>query len=288
MVEATNGVAIEPPVSHTPFNADELLEEGEDFPFPQQVTRASFNYNLDRQTDQNSSSKEFDVDHFLFSNYRYTSLDDLSSELKHLLKELDTELVNLVNTDYSDFINLGKSMDGSVDLIHSIKVDVGNYQKELQKSQSKLKNSAEIVDGVLEQKKSLGQLKYVANAALLLNDQIESAEAIFSDSTKGKVMFSVLRELTTSYVSIHKVLTKLGSSSLGSSMDILTSLNRRISALRYNYKGLLDEYLRGLDLKDEASKDEVLGLMKMYLILGEPGHFSKIMKEKKEHKITEK
>lgn len=144
---------------------EELNFENEEFPFPKTITRETFLNDL--QIDPTNPAQsivrinevKFNVDQFLFDHYRFTSLEDLQAELFSLLKELDQELFNLVNNDYFDFINLGKSLEGGESLVDRLRVDVSKYRKKLKDENSRLDESKKHVEASVENIKKLKQLK---------------------------------------------------------------------------------------------------------------------------------
>lgn len=144
---------------------EELNLEDEEFPFPKKITRESFlsDLQIDSSNPAQSILKinqiKFNVDQFLFDHYRFTSLEDLQSELSALLKELDQELFNLVNNDYFDFINLGKSLEGGESLVDRLRVDVSKYRKRLTDESHRLEESKEVVESSVDNIKKLKQLK---------------------------------------------------------------------------------------------------------------------------------
>jgi len=144
---------------------EELRLEDEDFPFPKKITRETFLNDL--QIDPSNPAQsilrinevKFNVDQFLFEHYRFTSLEDLQTELTSLLKELDQELFNLVNNDYFDFINLGKSLEGGETLVDRLRVDVSKYRKKLGDENNRLDESKEYVESSVKNIKKLKELK---------------------------------------------------------------------------------------------------------------------------------
>lgn len=139
--------------------------EDEAFPYPNRITRDTFLKDLhvdpENPTQSIANIKEipFDVDKFLYEHYRYSQLDELQKELKALVTELDQELFDMVNNDYFDFINLGKTLDGGEELVDQLRGDVSKYKKKLVDEDAKLKISKEHVEKSLSDIKKLQQLK---------------------------------------------------------------------------------------------------------------------------------
>lgn len=144
---------------------DEYDEQEVDFPLAQRVSRESFlrGLHIDPQDPANSIIKikevAFNVDRFLYEHYRYSQLDDLQGELTTLLASLDQELFDMVNNDYFDFINLGKTLDGGEGLVDRLRVDVTKYRKRLVDEDKRLEESQSHVKSSLENIKKLQELK---------------------------------------------------------------------------------------------------------------------------------
>lgn len=76
----------------------------------------------------------------LLRYFRYWSLDDLSKNLSGLLKDVNTNLVELVNDNYMKFITLGNSLDGCSDSANDVKIEVLNYKQKLQAENSTIRS----------------------------------------------------------------------------------------------------------------------------------------------------
>jgi hypothetical protein len=137
----------------------------EEFLFPQKSARETFlkDLNIDpenpTQSIINIEKVKFNVDKFLHDHFRYTRLDDLQVELTSLLKELDQELYDMVNNDYFDFINLGKTLEGGEGLVDRLRLDVSKYRKKLMDENKRLDESREFVKQSLDNLKQLQELK---------------------------------------------------------------------------------------------------------------------------------
>ncbi|PUU80795.1 oligomeric golgi complex component, COG2-domain-containing protein [Tuber borchii] len=98
-----------PPPSHHHLNNNNNEEDSDDdnnpstLPFPTPLSRDAFS-NLEAP---------FNPTQFLASlRSRHQTLEDLRAELRARSKELERELVELVNRDYVDFVGLGGSLKG--------------------------------------------------------------------------------------------------------------------------------------------------------------------------------
>lgn len=77
------------------------------------------------------TTKEFNPDAFL-SSRRYLGLERLKSELNGHLKLLKTELVELINRDYQDFINLSTNLKGVDKEIEKLKLPLIQMETQVQ------------------------------------------------------------------------------------------------------------------------------------------------------------
>ncbi|KAG0341730.1 Conserved oligomeric Golgi complex subunit 2, partial [Podila humilis] len=73
---------------------------------------------------------DFDTDEFL-SARRHLPLEELKSQFIAHMKELKTELIELINSDYADFINLSTNLNG-----------VDRMMEDLQKPLDRMKDDA--------------------------------------------------------------------------------------------------------------------------------------------------
>lgn len=174
----------------------DLLNGTDEFPYPVSINRTDFK-NFDQS----------EIDEFLYKNHRFTSIDVLIKELSQLSKDLNQNLLDLVNHDYNDFINLGKSINGGLDIINDVSGDLKNFRGELLSTYKKLDTSYDIVEHALTKRQELVQMKTYAKLSLLLNDQITSFENALVNEDIDKL--KRLKSLTGLYLSISNIFTFL-------------------------------------------------------------------------------
>ncbi|QPG74764.1 hypothetical protein FOA43_002098 [Brettanomyces nanus] len=182
----------------------------------------------------------------LLQNYKYWSLDDLSDGLDQLLKEVDGDLVDLVNSNYLRFIDLGKSLDGSLDMTHDIKIDVANYIRRVKGANRQIDiDSKDIVEAV-KYKRRLCILKRVTNIALLVDEQMETFIRINKRDEDDQLP---LNHLTALYFSINKQYAEI--LKMINTGELITTLSRKMSSLQMEFRSLV-----GDELKIEREKDD--------------------------------
>lgn len=265
----------------TSNNDNEFLDafnESEDFPYPTTISRQDF---------QNDNQKDnFNVDEFLYKNHRFTSIDILIKDLTNLSKSLNQDLLDLVNNDYNDFIELGKSINGGLDLINNIKIDLKKFNFELNETKATFTNSSTIIKNGLIEKKKLINLKTKIKLLLLLNDQINNFEILLNSEDDNEIEIKIiikLKNLTSLYLSF----TKLNSLLINDSINFIEkNLKLRILSLKFEFKAYLEELLlKSLQQSknysnDKNNNDLVLQLLNIYKITGHESEFLSIIKRK--------
>ncbi|KAG7837787.1 hypothetical protein KL942_004199 [Ogataea angusta] len=221
------------------------------------LTRESFQYNLTKLPEGPFSPSEL-----LVQSYKYWSLDDLTRSLGSLLHEIDQELIDLVNNDYLNFIELGNSIDGSVDLIHDCKIDLNGYIKDLSISNMKIDADLETVDSLLLYKRKLSVYRAIINQLVVLEEQL----ALFSK----KIATADVKELVVLFLSTNKIYSALLKYK---SIEMVAVAGKKIAGMKIELKSVLDSKL------DTATGDERLQLLKVYGVLGEERAFIKAIKK---------
>lgn len=256
---------------------DEIDYDTEEFPYPKQVTRSAFLHDLQidesdpSKSLQNLKSHTFDVDKFLHDNYRYTLLEDLQKELNVLLTDLEKDLFDLVNDDYFEFIKLGKSLDGGEGLVDSLRVDVGKYRKKVADENRKLQESQGFVQRSVANLDKLSELKKHAQRMLLLDTLIQKFETLLNQ-TKSTTHIQILKQLTSLYLSLHQLLTTL------TQYQFVKNKAEHITVLRYEFTGILDEYLRNIR-PGKTPHEDITDILGIYGIIGDQGKAVDILKD---------
>lgn len=241
---------------------DDLMD-GEEFPLPVSITKTDF--------------KSFDpenIDEFLFKNHRYTSIDTLNRELKDLSTELNQTLLNLVNDDYDDFINLGKSINSSHDYINYLINDLNKFKIDLVDYHDKFDQTIKTTEEIIANRTILVKIKTLAKINLLLNDLIDNFERSLESSSYN------LNQLTGFFLSITKLFTYLKDQSTEHVNPFISGyLTNKISSLSLEFKSLLKECTKISKKKNDG--EELLELMNIYKILGNESEFIENIKRVK-------
>ncbi|KAG7876202.1 hypothetical protein KL938_004592 [Ogataea parapolymorpha] len=235
----------------------ESIYSDDSLEFYSTLTRESFQYNLTKLPEGQFSPSEL-----LVQSYKYWSLDDLIKSLGSLLHEIDQELIDLVNNDYLNFIELGNSIDGSVDLIHDCKIDLNGYIKDLSISNTKIDADLETVDSLLLYKRKLSVYRAIINQLVVLEEQL----TLFSK----KIATADVKELVVLYLSTNKIYSALLKYK---SIEMVAVAGKKIAGMKIELKSVLDSKLK------TATGDEKLQLLKVYGVLGEERAFIKAIRK---------
>lgn len=207
---------------------------------------------------------KFDISKFLLDHYKYRDLSDMSNGLSSLIENIDDELIENVNENYLSFINLGKSIDGSFDLIHDIKIDLSDYLKNIRLSNEDIEKDLGTVDKIDTTRKKLNTLKNNARNIITVSEMIECFDKLCVNFSYDFNSIENIKQMTSLYFSIGKVFEKLNS--LESNIDIIKPLNKKMNDLKLEFRSLVKDYL--LDIKGLKNQNEnFFEAFKVYQIL---------------------
>ncbi|GME82329.1 unnamed protein product [Ambrosiozyma monospora] len=237
-----------------------VSEDSDSLNFSTELTRESFQ--LNNFTDPTS---------FLLKHYKFWSLDDLLQSLQSLTSEIDTELINLINSNYLNFIKLGNSIDGSFDLIQNLKVDLNGYIKSLEtQNEKKIDCDLQVVDQLVEYKSKLLDYRRLIQLIISLSTQIEVFVSRCELSKRVEEFdLNRLKELLSLYLNVlgsYRVLVgKFDGVVELNRFEILISLVKKFAYLKLEFKSILNEFLK--NHVNELTSAEKFEVMKMISIL---------------------
>ncbi|KAK6514072.1 hypothetical protein TWF506_008498 [Arthrobotrys conoides] len=184
-------------------------------PFPQPLPRSAF------------TTTDFSASSYLASLHRHQTLEDLRAELRTRSKDLERELVELVNRDYADFVGLGSSLRGGEGKVNDLKLGVMGFAREIEGVKEKVMKVSNEMEKDMAVKKEIARKKALARnlltldarlsqleSLLLLKGQHENDDHILTldlDETSNSSLTSLprLQKLVTSYLYLKHVLSKI-------------------------------------------------------------------------------
>ncbi|GMG21522.1 unnamed protein product [Ambrosiozyma monospora] len=236
------------------------ISDSDSLNFSTELTRESFQ--LNNFNDPTS---------FLLKHYKFWSLDDLLQSLQSLTSDIDTELINLINSNYLNFIKLGNSIDGSFDLIQNLKVDLNGYIKSLEtQNEKKINTDLQVVDQLIDYKSKLLNYRRLIQLIISLSTQIEVFVSRCELSKRVEEFdLNRLKELLSLYLNVlssYRVLVgKFDGVMELNRFEILISLVKKFAYLKLEFKSILNEFLK--NHVNELTGVEKFEVMKMISIL---------------------
>lgn len=237
----------------------------ESFPYPVTISRDDF---------QDKDAEDFDVDSFLYKKHRFTSIDLLRKELSGLLKDLNQELLDLVNQEYGNFIKLGRSIEGSLELLHKVQIELQSFNRSLLATKGNFIKSEHIIQEGLEKYTYLSSLKVKLQVFLLLGDQLSNFERLLSWSSIDSM--EKLKKLTAIFLSINQLHLHVQEDSAFTNLH----LKDKILSLQLEFRGYLDETLSSTISTIPKNPSLLFELMKVYKVTGNEEDFICIVKQR--------
>lgn len=265
----------------------DILNGTDEFPYPTSIIQTDF---------KNFDSDSHEIDLFLYKNYRFSSIDSIIKELTELSTNLNQNLLDLVNDDYHDFIDLGKSINDGLDLINAIVEDLKNFEIELVNYYKKFLDLDNRLYQILQNRKFLNNLKTCIKLNLILHDQITEFDNCMNNQIQEENNIqglNQLKTLTSLYLSINNIEIFLNKFiQLGNIDDVNNSIdnndndnnngnhrvnspfhdnyiNNKIASIKLEFKSYLDPLIRK-ELKKKARNSQIMiELLNIYKLIGE-------------------
>ncbi|KAL9126092.1 MAG: hypothetical protein Q9217_004808 [Psora testacea] len=134
-------------------------------PYPKPLTRASF------------LVPDFDPATFLSSlRNRHQTLEDLRSELRQRSTDLNKELLDLVNSNYEDFLRLGRDLRGGDEKVEEVRVGMLGFKRELEGLKQMVKERRVEVERLLEERRGIRQQIVLGRGLLEVERRVQSLE----------------------------------------------------------------------------------------------------------------
>ncbi|RCK62675.1 Conserved oligomeric Golgi complex subunit 2 [Candida viswanathii] len=254
----------------------DILNGTDEFPYPNSIIGTDF---------KNFSSDFNEIDEFLYINHRFNSLDSLIKDLNHLSTSLNETLLNLVNDEYNDFINLGKSINSGNELIELLLQDLQNFKYDLIEYYKKFDKIDQELEVVLKNRQVLMNLKTVSKLNLIIHDQMMEFDNLISELSG--VDIKSFKKLTSLYISMNNIVKFLTNftrdqEEIGDCLFHENYITNKIGSIRLEFKSYLDQLIKkALNKKDKTDRDSnlMLELLKVYELIGKQEDVLSILKK---------
>ncbi|KAF9145924.1 Conserved oligomeric Golgi complex subunit 2 [Linnemannia schmuckeri] len=234
---------------------------------------------------------DFDTDEFL-SARRHLPLEELKSQLNSHKKELKTELVELINSDYADFINLSTNLNGVDKMMEDLRKPLDKMKDDAVAVKSNLESVVRSLEQKLEHRAEIREKK--ASLQLLLNIsesvakvegllQISSGSETASGLRDGNESISVAKRLervAIEYNQMQYLVTK------GASLPFVTNIDWRLVRIKETMSENLSTVLRACihpsqltDADAVSNKESLTQCLRTYALIDQTAEAEKVISE---------
>lgn len=239
---------------------------------------------------------------------RHQTLEDLRSELRARSQLLSKELLDLVNSNYQDFLSLGSSLKSGDEKVEEVRVGLLGFRKEVEVVRSKVLEREEEVRHLVEERVRIRQqiavgralMDYEARISLLegllmvesagknneanefddVSDSEEDSDDDDEDDDNDKRPYSTSVSKLRKYVLQYRLIQKIGTG-VGDSHPFIIAQTPRLAKLRNTLLLDLNASLQQSRQAGAAGTNRVMKIMGLYAGLDEAAEAIRILKSTK-------
>lgn len=150
-------------------------DDEDNLPYPEALPRSDF------------LSKDFDAPTYLSTLAdRHQTLEDLRTDLRERSQALSQELLDLVNTNYEQFLSLGSDLKGGEDKVEDVRVGLLGFKRGVEDVRSKVRERKCEVETLLVEKKGISKEIAFGRKLLELDSRLEDLEDRLMVSSLGR------------------------------------------------------------------------------------------------------
>lgn len=158
------------------LSSDGTIDSNDDLPYPEALPRSDF-----LQPDFNPTA------YLSTLSTRHQTLEDLRSDLRERSQLLSKELLDLVNTNYEDFLNLGLTLRGGEENVEDVRVGLLGFRKGIGEVKDKVNARSVQVQGLLDQRRGVLQEIELGRKLCEVEDRLAEMEARLMVDSLGRV-----------------------------------------------------------------------------------------------------
>ncbi|KAF7896216.1 hypothetical protein EAF00_006230 [Botryotinia globosa] len=154
----------------------EVSSDDEDnLPYPEALPRSDF------------LAPSFDAPTYLSTlSDRHQTLEDLRSDLRERSQGLSKELLDLVNTNYEQFLSLGSDLKGGEEKVEDVRVGLLGFKRGVEDVRGKVRERKLEVEGLLDEKKSVTKEIALGRKLLEVDSRLEELEERLMVASLGR------------------------------------------------------------------------------------------------------
>lgn len=150
-------------------------DDEDNLPYPEALPRSDF------------LAPDFDASTYLSTlSNRHQTLEDLRSDLRERSQLLSKELLDLVNTNYEQFLSLGSDLRGGEEKVEDVRVGLLGFKRGVDDVRSKVRERGHQVDVLLEQKARVTNQVSTGRKLLEVDARLEDLEDKLMVASLGK------------------------------------------------------------------------------------------------------
>ena len=273
-------------------------DDEDNLPYPEALPRGDF------------LAPNFDAPTYLSTlSDRHQTLEDLRSDLRERSQALSKELLDLVNTNYEEFLSLGSDLKGGEEKVEDVRVGLLGFKRGVEDVKSKIRDRKLEVEGLLGEKKVITkQISFgrkllevdarledledrlmVASLGRTVNgvdktswsdtedeDEDEHEDDIFAEGNAGGTSTKKLQGLVVDYQYVEHL-----SNSIGSNHPFVAAQASRMLRVRNTILLDLNTALKQAVAMGEGGSLRLIKVMSIYRDLGAGGEAIKVLKDSK-------
>ncbi|TGO12981.1 hypothetical protein BTUL_0079g00420 [Botrytis tulipae] len=146
-------------------SGDVSSDDEDNLPYPEALPRSDF------------LAPSFDAPTYLSTlSDRHQTLEDLRSDLRERSQGLSKELLDLVNTNYEQFLSLGSDLKGGEEKVEDVRVGLLGFKRGVEDVRGKVRERKLEVEGLLDEKKSVTKEIALGRKLLEVDSRLEELE----------------------------------------------------------------------------------------------------------------
>lgn len=152
-------------------------DDEDNLPYPEALPRSDF------------LAPDFDAATYLSTlSNRHQTLEDLRTDLRERSQALSKELLDLVNTNYEQFLSLGSDLMGGEEKVEDVRVGLLGFKRGVEDVRGKVRERKLEVEGLLEEKKEVSREIAVGRKLLEVDVRIEELEERLMVTSLGRTV----------------------------------------------------------------------------------------------------
>jgi hypothetical protein len=146
-------------------SGDISSDDEDNLPYPEALPRSDF------------LAPTFDAPTYLSTlSDRHQTLEDLRSDLRERSQALSKELLDLVNTNYEQFLSLGSDLKGGEEKVEDVRMGLLGFKRGVEDVKGKVRERKVEVEGLLGEKKSVSKDIALGRKLLEVDSRLEELE----------------------------------------------------------------------------------------------------------------